>query len=906
MAKRRHVGNDRDRGAEVGSVAVLAALSMLATILATHSLLETARDALFLAGLPASRLPWVYLAVAALGLLVARTNLLHVSHARGLAWLLALSSLVCLGFWLLLWNTPADWMLYALYVWSGLFATLAIVQFWGIIERQTTITEAKKVFGLVGTGSIVGAIGGSAVARALTSVTDTRHLVLAAACSCLVAAFGVHRMARRGEGRVRSGSSESESLAAAFRRVRTHPYTRRVALIVLSATLAFTLLDFVFKSVVAREIAAERLGSFFATVNIALNVVSLFAQLLLARQLLTRTRLGTTIALVPALLVAGAIGVAVTGGLIAALALKGADGSLRHSLHRTATEVLYVPMSDRMRRSAKLLIDVVGQRGGQAVGSMAILVTLAIAGPSIREFAIVVVLLSAGWLALALALEPHYLDLFRRTLKEQSVQTRVDFPGLDLDSLESLFRALNGTDEEVLAALDLLSEEERGHLIPDLILYHPSRAVVLRAMELFEQERRTSFLPIAERLLRHEDPEIRAAVVRARLAVGADSEMLEEVRKDPSPVVRSTALIGRLLGADELPPDARDELGALRAAGGTEAELAMARAMRRRGCAAFVDLLLVLSRSESSEVRREVAEAMAEHPDARFIGALLPLLGERATRRAARNALVAIGDPALDALGEALEDDDLPVPVLHHVPRTISRFSPKKAAPVLLAHVGRASDVVVRHKLLRGLRGIRAAQPEVELDQEQVDRAVSSAITEALRTIHLRAVLEAEEDEPTAVSELLLSFVRAREADARERVFSILALRLPDEDIDHIHRGVVAPDRKLRASSRELLQSLLPAQLREGVLTVAFSQPEDGPREGNESFYNARPLDVAGAIQGLLHDPDESLRCVAVRRAGELGLVEHVASQRDAESPFLREAAEHAMQLRREEVLLAP
>src|SRR5260221_6843918 len=33
-------------------------------ILAAHTLLETARDALFLARLPASRLPWVYLIIA--------------------------------------------------------------------------------------------------------------------------------------------------------------------------------------------------------------------------------------------------------------------------------------------------------------------------------------------------------------------------------------------------------------------------------------------------------------------------------------------------------------------------------------------------------------------------------------------------------------------------------------------------------------------------------------------------------------------------------------------------------------------------------------------------------------------------------------------------------------------------
>ena len=43
---------------------VLAAFLTMAAAMAAHQLLETARDALFLASLPASRLPWVYLAIA--------------------------------------------------------------------------------------------------------------------------------------------------------------------------------------------------------------------------------------------------------------------------------------------------------------------------------------------------------------------------------------------------------------------------------------------------------------------------------------------------------------------------------------------------------------------------------------------------------------------------------------------------------------------------------------------------------------------------------------------------------------------------------------------------------------------------------------------------------------------------
>ena len=57
-----------------------AAFLTLLSLIASHALLETARDALFLAKIPAARLPWVFLAIAALSV---GTLKLHGFVARG-------------------------------------------------------------------------------------------------------------------------------------------------------------------------------------------------------------------------------------------------------------------------------------------------------------------------------------------------------------------------------------------------------------------------------------------------------------------------------------------------------------------------------------------------------------------------------------------------------------------------------------------------------------------------------------------------------------------------------------------------------------------------------------------------------------------------------------------------------
>ncbi|MCA9563819.1 MAG: hypothetical protein KC561_10035, partial [Myxococcales bacterium] len=123
---------------------VAGAAATLFTVLAAHSMLETARDAMFLADLPATKLPWVYLAIAFASLLLSRLRLDRVERlheATRLSGLLLASGGVTLGFWFLT-SSASSTALYALYVWSGVLATLAVVQFWLLLSHLFTVDQA--------------------------------------------------------------------------------------------------------------------------------------------------------------------------------------------------------------------------------------------------------------------------------------------------------------------------------------------------------------------------------------------------------------------------------------------------------------------------------------------------------------------------------------------------------------------------------------------------------------------------------------------------------------------------------------------------------------------------------------------------------------------------------------------
>jgi ATP/ADP translocase len=870
--------------------------------LAAHTLLETARDALFLARLPASRLAVVYLLIALVAVALARSpwGRRRTAGPFALSRLLGLGAGVTLLFWLLgRWQSPLE--LYALYVWTGLLGSLTVVQFWMVLGDLYTLTQAKRLYSLVWTGSLLGATVGAATARLVADRASAAALVLAAAVLFGLTALGPALALGRAEARAADRPRESASLSEGLGILKGDAYLRGLAVLALVSMIALTLGDYVFKSAVARSVPKEELGSFFGGFYAVLNLLALAAQVTVGGWLFRAIGLHRALWVLPALVFVGAAGVVLGGGLVAALFLKGADGGLRNSLHRTGSELLYLPLPDAVRNRAKPLIDVVGQRGGQALASLLILSESVLArGDVVLAGASAAV--SLVWIAWVADLKGLYLDVFRAALREGTLRPAVDLPPVDLVSLETLFGALNSADDhEVLAAMDLLAEEGRARLIPALILYHPSPRVVLRALDLFASEGRVDFLPVAERLGRHADAEIRAAALRARARVRPEESFLRAAGADPSPLVRATAAVGLVAGAWG-GEEARAALEVLLADPSEETSLALARAIAAQPSPAFEGMLLRLADGPSARALVQVARAMGAVRSPRFLPVLLGFLGRREVRAEARAALIAYGEEGLAFVEEALGDHGMPLELRRHLPRTMALFAPAPAAAALARHLLEEPSGAVRYRILRGMNRL-AASPGVQFEAGFLRRATDASVGGVFRLVHWRAVLErGANGRPgwsTPGHELLVQMLRDKEEQAIERLFRLLALRHRGEDFKGIYRGLRSSDRRTRASSRELLENVLEPRMRGPVLAVVDDAGDAGRLARAGELYSPDALGYEEVLSLMLERGGESLRCVAAHHVGELGLValrpllEEL--RRRGTSFFLSRVVEHAL-----------
>lgn len=869
---------------------VLFAFAGLFLLIAAHAVLETARDSLFLTSLPATRLPWAYLGIAfgAVLLLQLQSKLpVAMDNRQVFSALMVLSGVVTAAFWWL-GGVQHPLTFGALYIWTGIYSTLCVTRFWSMVQDLFTVTQAKRVFAFIGAGGVAGAIGGSALARGLAQFVDARHFLLAAALlatlSAVVVGLGLRR-ARPLESESPFRDSDALNWADCTRLIRSRPYLRRLFRLMMLSAASLTLVDYIFKSVVADTIDPDQLTVFFSTTYLALNLLSLLVQIVLVGRLLRSLSVDQVLGLTPVLVTAGTLVVMLFYSmwplllLLPVMGLKVVDGALRYSLHRTTLETLFVPLTRALRERVKTFIDVVGQRGGQAAGSLLIL------GAGLLpawQMIVGAILLALGWwwIRTALEIRRDYLDLFRTTLsRDRSGSRLLDYPDLDLASLESIIARLNSTDDrEVLAAMDILAEKQKVRLIPVLILYHPSERVVRRALDLFAADGYADVAGVIERLATHESDGVRAAVVRARSRLAPDvNRQLNEFLDDPSPVVRATALTTLVAAKWIEGLDAEKALRAIADSAEPDELRALLTSIVDQPNPAYAPLLLHLAgRIQEPHSARLLAEGMGRVHDPKFIDALIGMLPRRTVREPARLALLAYGEEALQVLDRYLGDPECPQNIRRHLPRTIHRFEPSRASRILTGHLLEIDDGLVRYKILRALGGLRSRQPDLPLDNAMLRRGVERTLAGALRVIDWRVHLEREaEREParqTLAHEVLVQAMQHKERRATERLFRLLGLLFPGEDFQQIHRGFESADPRERASSVELIEAIVPPPLNAALVSYMDRMPDQIRVRRGHAYYTPRNWNYEEILDAFLREGSVGLRCITLYQIANLRL----------------------------------
>lgn len=880
-------------------VPLLQVFSALFCLIAAHTMIETARDALFLGKIPANRLTFVYAVLAGLAFVTSpwsRRFADNFGRRNALVIALMASSFGTTIFYLLEKTHP---VVFGLYIWSGLLGAVLVSQFWLLAGTIFTVAQGKRLFGPLAAGGALGAVIGASFAATVLVLIPVDGLLLTASGLLLVAAIVLTTIDSHED---RPPATKPKALAddekGGMSLLRDQPYLWRLAALIVLATAAVLVTDYLFKSVAAAHFAdhPERLGPFFAQYYAVLNAIALVIQLFVAGYLIRRVGVVMSVVVLPLLLMLGGIGSIVASGAIwAVLATKGADGALRHSLNRVASELLWLPLPEDVRNSAKYFFDTVLGRLVQAATASVILGLAFFELDTPIVLSAAVVALSAGWIFVAGTMRRPYLDLFRTTLSS-GTQDAAEL-SLDLNSVEVAIEALASVDDaRVISAIELLEASGRAGLIPPLILYHQSEEVLVRSLEVISDPTRGGWVPLAQRLLTHKSEVVRVAAVRAIAPVmhNSDRHFIEERLLDISPAVRAHAVYCLARESADPPNDPRvRDLLAIPGQAGLSAKAALLDAVRDRKDDRWGDLILAMTESDDPKAIEIAAAAMSAVPDPRYITPLVRRLANRNGRAAIRAAIVSLGEPALNALERAIKDPATDPRLRIHVPRTLSRFDSQHAANLLLDLVVDSPSGRLRYKALRGL-GKMVLESPVRVDRDRIEAQVKRNLVQHLRIISQARVLESGEAEvpvnARGSGRLLLGLLHDQRKQSLERAFRLLQIRHRHEDIRSVFFALDADDRKVRAHAQEFLDALtlgssaLDGATNRTLLGLIADDLDDDERVARAAaFVPPPPTSYREAVTQLLDDEDDAVVAIAAYHALELdeaGLSDAVARAR--------------------------
>jgi ATP:ADP antiporter, AAA family len=295
------------------------------------------------------------------------------------------------------------WVGRIFFIWISIFNLFVVSVFWALLVDIFSSEQGKRLFGFIAAGATLGAIVGSGITASLATHVEVTYLLVASVLFLELALFAVRHLSQLApQLDAEPASSTDQPVGGNVLAGLTHPfksaYLLNVSLFILLFAITATLLYFQQAEIVRQNFADPGAQTaFFATIDLAVNCLTLGMQLFLTGRILRYFGIALTLAFLPALTLFGFATLAFVPALSALVVFQILRRSGDYAIARPAREVLYTAVAREDRYKAKNFIDTVVYRAGDQVGawSYKLFEWIGFGGVQIALAAIV---LSALWL----------------------------------------------------------------------------------------------------------------------------------------------------------------------------------------------------------------------------------------------------------------------------------------------------------------------------------------------------------------------------------------------------------------------------------------------------------------------------------------------------------------------------
>ena len=814
-------------------------------------------NALFLSEIGVEQLPFAFLMVAFIAILssfayskaLAKLSLKKLIEATLVSSVIVL---ICLGF-LLKFNLANGWLLYFFYVWVAIYAVLSASQFWVLANMVFNVREAKRLFGFIGSGAILGGIFGGYATSLLAPYVDSEVLLFIAAFLLLfcipilrtiwklrVADLNIFKKTKRKK------IVFGERPLVLIKKSKHLTY---IALIVVVSVLVAKLVDYLFSDFASHAIPdTEELTSFFGFWFSTFNLVSLLVQLFFTQRIVGIWGVGFSLFLLPLGIFLGGATFFILPELSVVIVIKAMDGILKQSVHKSATELLSLPLPFDLKNKTKSFIDVVVDSIATGLaGFVLIFVVQGLDLPSIYIVGIILILVVV-WVSFIFQVRKEYFKTFRNNLEHVTEKTNKNQKTTgkkesSVDGMRSVFQ--KGTEVQILFMLGKLMEINDKRFLPDVetLLNHPSTKVRTEAIRNLYFLNPTAMVSTINDLIGTDDENLTIAtldylLMHAEKNSGliydtyldhennriADAALfcLAKETHDNKALTAAYNLRGRIQKKVD---------GYTNRTGDPNAIFLLLKTIGHSNISRFYPEISKHLKNKDRKIVHAAIEAAGLTMSDEFIKELLLFLPKKDYRLIAINALHDYGTKMISVLTELVKERLVPLETSRFIPMVLKSFNSQQAVTHLFILLN-DTDLSTRLEVVRALSNLRKTNPDLKFDNYKI----VDLIFEECKLYHLtlssmhnqiivayrsrkRAQKEVSIEERDARASLLELLERRLDAGL-ERIFKLLGLKYKQRDVEIAYESLLSDKEQARTNAIEFLDNLLTGNLKRALLPI--------------------------------------------------------------------------------------
>lgn len=912
-------------------------------IIASLVIMKPIRTSLFLTRYGIEQLPYVFVLVAPAALIFIRLYSNFANKVR-LYFLIFNTHLVFISlliiFWILLYtNVEAGWLLYAFFVYVGIFGLAATSQFWLLANYVFDAREAKRLFGILGAGGILGGIFGGYLDKILAPNFGSNNMLFFCLLFwfiCMIILKIVWKEAARynykdilaQQQRVqRHRSSDANPFSIIF----NSKHLLFLAAVVAIAALVSSFVDYQYAYIASATIEdKDELTAFFGLWLSNLSIISLAVQFLFTSRILKHFGVTTSLFFLPFGILIGAASILLTPALWSAVTIKVGEGSFKQSINKAGMELLYLPIPSIEKNQAKAFIDISVDSFATGAGGLLLIIFANQLGFTVQQISILLFLLLSFWIYLILRVKKEYINSFRYALEKRTIDLEDQNLNVnDAAIFESITGILEGKNErQILYALQLLENINNEEFIPyfQKLLKHPSSEIRYHTLLILQTYKGVDLSSDIKNLVEDGNHNVRVEAIRYLIQHATDNvNLAHQFFADSDFNIITAALVSIALEYKEnqsfkekldFPKLLDDFIVKLSESNVNDLEKEyiktnIAIVLGIVSEAELDPLLFNYLFDKSIEVKKAAIDSTGKIRNRMYIPTLIQLLENKFVRKNVRMALAGFGEEIVDQLDPKLDDEQLSLQIRANFFRILSMVGSQKTVKILASYLNHP-NYLFRFEAIKALNKLRNKFPLLDINPDIVKEQV---LKETVKYQNILSALSLElkmssPDSPDddriktqqkhmhEARKLLIKALHEKLDGIIERIFRLLGLIYPAQDLYNSYLGIVSIRSSLKANAIEFLDNILDTNLKEVLIPIM------------ENYSSARHLDSARMssalsatdelqlMERLFESEDNWLKICGLylvaqlRKFENLHLIEKLTGDPDQR---VRDAAEHTL-----------